>query len=216
MALDQGHAQPPPSDLSKRTLPLVRLDAVPGVGSASWWRIGKSRFPPLHYSSDPGWRFSRRDMPGTLYLGESTAVCFWEVFWDDLATRAPSDRRLDYAQVEERSAWEAVVRGDIQVVDTLDAEGMIEIGAHGGTFSGPYAICQDWAQAMRGHPSKPAGILYESVRQIGAKCLALFQEYEGSHAPAFGAGVRLIDQPDLLTLLAKYGGPPASLKSPPP
>ncbi len=153
-------------------------------------------------------------MPGTLYLGETTDVCFWEVFWDDLATRTPSDRRLDYAKAAERSAWEAVVPGDGLLVDTFDADGMIEIGAHGGTFSGPYSLCQDWAKALRSHPEKPQGILYESVRKIGTKCLALFQEHEGTHAPSFGAGVKLIDHPDLATLLAKYGGLPPSLKNP--
>jgi len=115
-----------------------------------------------------------------------------------------------------RSAWLAVVSGDVQLVDTFNAGGMIEIGADGGTFSGPDSVCQEWARALRSHPERPQGILYESVRKIGARCLALFQEYEGTHAPSFGAGVKLIDHPDLLTLLAKYGGAPPSLRTPPP
>lgn len=190
---------------------MVRLSEITNSSSTLWHRIGKTKHPPRYYSTDPGWRFSRRDMPGTLYLGETTDACFWEVFWDDLATRAPADRRLDYAKIEERSAWRAAVPSDLLLVNTLNPEGMIEIGAHGGTFRGPYSICQDWAKALRIHPAKPHGILYESVRKIGTRCLALFQEYETTHAPTFHSGVPLTHHPDLVVLLTKYGDVPPSL-----
>jgi hypothetical protein len=211
VAVDQGYAQPPPADLAKREIPLVKLSALP---EKAWCRIGKTKHPPLYYSTDAGWRFSRPDMPGTLYLGCKVETCFWEVFWDDLATRPSNERRLDYGKVAERSAWTAVMPADLVLVDTYDSKGRIEMGAHGGTFNGPYSICQQWAKALREHPLKPHGILYGSARDLGSRCLALFAEYQGTHAPTFKDGTPLVDHIGLVSILSAYGIPPVIRNGP--
>ena len=140
-----------------------------------------------------------------LYLGDSVDTCFWEVFWDDLVSRPVNERRLDMAKVDERSAWECVLPAPLQVVDTLAPGVLREICAHGGTFLGPYKICQMWAKALREHPTKPAGIRYESVRNKGSICLALFQERCETLGWDFGTGVPLRSHLGLAKRLAALG-----------
>ncbi|MDX2187828.1 MAG: RES family NAD+ phosphorylase [Opitutaceae bacterium] len=207
MASDLGHAQLPPADLAKRTFPLKTLAA----GRTRWHRIGKTRFSPGYFSTDSGWRFSREDMPGTLYLGDSPETCFWEVFWDDLVSRPEGERRLDRAKVAERSAWEVTLPAALRVVDTFDARLLRAIGAHAGTFLGPYSTCQAWAKALREHPSKPDGLRYESARNRGSVCLALFAERCEKLPWDFGSGTVLTSHAGLAGTLATEGGllPPA-------
>ncbi|WP_404420698.1 RES family NAD+ phosphorylase [Nibricoccus sp. IMCC34717] len=202
MAADKGNAQPPPADLASRTFPLRPLPAA----GPSWHRIGKTRFAPGYFSNDSGWRFSREDMPGVLYLGDSPETCFWEVFWDDWVTRPPADRRLDRGKLEERSAWEVALPAPLRVVDTLDAKVLRALGAHGGTFLGPYVICQAWAKALREHKLKPDGIRYESARNKGSVCLALFAERCEALPWRFGKGRALMKDPGLTAALSATDG----------
>jgi hypothetical protein len=212
MAIDRGEALPPPADLASRKITLKPLLPDPAL---QWHRIGKTRFSPRYFSTDDGWRFSREDMPGVLYLGDSIDTCFWEVFWDDLVNRPVDERRLDMAKVDERSAWECLIPASLQVVDTLDPRVLREIGAHGGTFLGPYKICQMWAKALREHPAKPAGIRYESARNKGNVCLALFQERCESLEWDFGTSVPLRSHLELAKRLAALGrGLPPSIIAP--
>src|SRR5882724_1051615 len=202
MASDKGASSPPPTDLHERELKLVDATARRG---ADWFRIGKTRYAPLYFSQDDGWRFSRPDMPGVLYIGESAETCFWEVFWDDLANRKPVDRKLDSGKVDERSLWVVTIPPGIRVVDTFSAAALQDMSAHTGTFSGPYVICQAWAKALREHPQKPHGILYESARNRGTACLALFEESCKPLAFQFTGMSALRDSVALATSLAKYG-----------
>ncbi|HEU5080376.1 MAG TPA: RES family NAD+ phosphorylase [Opitutaceae bacterium] len=195
---------PPPSDLAERHIPTILLSELPVT---IWHRIGKSKHPPAHYSTDAAWRFSRPDMPGTLYLGASAEICFWEVFWDDLATKPPAEHRIPHKKVMERSAWTATLPKPLSVVDILDPIGLQEMGAHGGTFRGPYSVCQDWAKALREHPEKPQGILYDSVRLAGGRCLALFAEYATDFPANFSDQTPLYTHAKLADLLEKHGFP---------
>lgn len=198
MALDQGHAQPPPADLAGRLIP---IDTVSGV----WCRIGKAAFSPLYYTDSDGWRFSAPTMPGTLYLGIDPPTCFWEVFWDDLAARSPGDRRLDDAKVTERSLWEITLPRPMRVIDTTKPETLRALSAHGGTFLGPYSICQQWAAALRVHGCAADGLIYESARNKGQACLALFAERTKTDAWVVpGAGVELKNASALAPLLAAH------------
>jgi hypothetical protein len=144
-------------------------------------------------------------MPGTLYLGASADVCFWEVFWDDLATRPPAERRLSHKKVIERTAWTTALPAALSLVNSTHPAGLQEMGAHGGTFRGPYSVCQAWAKALREHPQKPHGILYESVRLTGGLCVALFAEYAGTFALKFENKTPLNELGSLGDLLDKYG-----------
>jgi hypothetical protein len=202
MASDFGQALPPPSDFATRTFPLKTLTSR----RAKWHRIGKSRFSPGFFSQDTGWRFSRGDMPGTLYLGDSPETCFGEVFWDDLVSRPVAERRLDRAKLAERSAWQVCLPAVLRVVDTLDAKVLRALGAHAGTFLGPYAVCQEWAKALRGHASLPNGIRYESARNKGSVCLALFAERCEKLPWDFGKGTPLLTHKGLAETLRTGGG----------
>ncbi|HEX2101747.1 MAG TPA: RES family NAD+ phosphorylase, partial [Candidatus Synoicihabitans sp.] len=204
MARDQGEALPPPSDLANRRLDLRLLASDTRGSAAGWRRIGKTARSPVFFSNHPGWRFSSPDLPGTLYLAESPEVCFWEVFWDDLVTRAEAHRALDLAKVAERSIWTLQLPARLRVVDTFDAATLREIGAHGGTFSGPYRVCQAWAKALRQHPERPDGILYESVRHRGGRCLALFAETCEALAWEPQDQRALRECPELAALLLRY------------
>ena len=199
MALDQGPATPPPPDLGAR---LLRLREVSGP----WHRIGQARFSPLYYSQDPGWRFSSASQPGVLYLGDTPETCFWEVFWDDLVSRPPAERRLDAAKVNARRLWALNLPGALRVVDTTAAATLHALGAHGGTFLGPYANCQAWAAALRIHPTAPDGLLFASARHTDRVCLALFAErtaHLGWAAPTSGQELRAI--PGIAPVLSTHG-----------
>lgn len=208
MASDLGHAQPPPADLARRQLPIVLWNEQ---GTGPWFRIGKTRFKPGFFSQDPGWRFSSKDMPGTLYIGDSVETCFWEVFWSDLATRPPAERRIDMSKITERSAWRLAATANVLLVNTFDPEGMREMSAHSGTFLGPYAICQAWAKAIREHPARPHGILYESARNRNALCVALFEERCGTVELDFTDQTPPASSRELAQLLRRYGDLPPAL-----
>lgn len=202
MARDHGQAVPPPPDIAMRPLPL--RDAI-GI-ARDWYRIGKTKFSPIFYTQDSGWRFSAPTMPGTLYLGDSPEACFWEVFWDDLISRPENERRLDDAKVRARSLWRIKLPAAFHIVDTTDPDTLNEIGAHGGTFSGPYAICQQWAAELRTHPANPDGLCYESARRKGRKCLALFSERTAASAWSLpGDGTPLPESAELAALLVSHG-----------
>lgn len=201
MALDRGKADPPPADLAARSIPL-RDD----LAARDWFRIGLAVHDPLYYSTSDGWRFSSPAMPGTLYLGDAAETCFWEVFWDDLVSRAPAERRLDERKVRDRTLWEMPLPRQVRVVDTTSAAVLRTIGAHGGTFGGPYEMCQRWAAALRAHPSAPDGILYESARDKPHLCLALFAERTAHDAwAASGPGIPLVESTVLAAVLRSNG-----------
>lgn len=202
MALDHGHALPPPTDIASRALPLKDATLI----APAWYRIGKTRFSPIFFTQDDGWRFSASTMPGVLYLGDSPDTCFWEVFWDDLVSRPENERRLDDAKVKERSLWQIELPAAFRIIDTTDPDTLNSIGAHGGTFSGPYAICQQWAAAFRTHPANPDGLCYESARRKGRKCLALFSERTAASAWSVPSdGNPLPESAELADLLVSHG-----------
>ena len=197
MAADRGTAQPPPGDLSGRTFDLAGISA-----GTPWFRIARSTQSPVFFSQSDGWRFSAPAMPGTLYLADREETCFWEVFWDDLVSRPPGEQRLDLARVAERSLWKLSLPRLCHVVDATDPVTLRRLGAHGGTFLGPYAVCQQWAAALRSHPLNPDGILYESARDKGRRCLALFAERIGAENwPPPGAGHSLVGASSLAALI---------------
>lgn len=198
MARDLGVSKPPPADLAARSFPLTDAPL------REWRRIGKTKHDPIYFSVDDGWRFSRADMPGTLYVGETAEVCFWEVFWDELVTRPEDERRLDRARVDERSIWRLELPRELRLVNTLDPATLRCLEAQSGTFLGPYSICQDWAKALRSHPCRPDGILYESARHRGGRCLALFEEALESTPLSANDPKSLRAEAELTTLLLTH------------
>ena len=197
MAIDKGEPSRPPLDLREREITLTPIGPNSGTPWLSWSRIAKTKRGPIYFSQDSSWRFSREDMPGTLYVAQNPATAFKEVFWDDLVSRPPRERRLDRLKIEERSLYLCALPKLLEVIDATNTDTLDALSAHGGTFGGAYSICQDWAFALRAHSSKPEGILYESVRNKGNLCLALFEEHCAKLAWEFSGGDLLIDTPEL-------------------
>lgn len=166
MANDGGKSHAPPADLHERELQLVSAPT-------RWVRIYRPQLGPCFFSPDPRNRFSSAAL-GVLYLGDVPATAFWELFWVDLGERRRGDRRIGKAKLDERVICTARTGRGFQVFDATDARTLNTVSAPSATFSSDYDNCQAWARALFSHPAKPDGILYESARTKGAKCLALF------------------------------------------
>jgi hypothetical protein len=136
-------------------------------------RIYRPAHGPCFFSRNPSNRFSSASL-GVLYLGDAPATAFWELFWDDLGTRRPRDRRIGRAKLDEREICTARIPSGLRVFDATNAKVMNALSAPSATFSSDYDNCQAWALALFSHLGKPDGILYESARTKGATCLALF------------------------------------------
>ncbi len=192
MSDDRGHAVPPPIDLATRTLPL----GVVAKGTR-WWRVHRSVLGPCHFSESRANRFSS-DGLGALYLADRDITAFWEVYWDDLATRPPDQRRIARAKVDERSVCRVTVVRDLSVFDATDDASLLAVSAPTATFSSDYGTCQAWAVALAAHPSKPSGIKYRSARQASGVCAAFFalraacDDFRFGPSKAVGASTSLV------------------------
>ncbi len=193
MANDRGKSVGPPLDLWDRELHLVSAHT-------RWVRIYGPKSGPCYFSPKPSNRFSSASL-GVLYLGDAPATAFWELFWDELGTRRPGDRRIGKARLDEREVCAAVLGRRLQVFDATDAKAMNAVSAPSATFSTDYDTCQAWALALSAHPAKPDGILYESARSKGAKCLALFGGRVQCPDITWSAGRLLTQEVAILTAL---------------
>ncbi len=181
MASDTGGTAPPPGDLAARELPLRRLDAGGG-----WWRIHRRAQDPCFFSRNTANRFSSANL-GVLYLADDAVTAFWEIYWDDLGTRAPAERRIARAKLDERALARVSLRRPVRVFDASDAHVLKAVSAPAATFSGDYGRCQAWALALASHPEAPDGILYPTARHRDGVCLALFEARVAADAFRFGA-----------------------------
>jgi len=196
MANDQGAAVPPPADLHERPLQLKKL--APG----RWWRVHRASLGPCYFSRDPGNRFSRVGLD-VLYLADRQVTAFWEIFWDDLATRPPAERRIARARLDERRMAPGRLKRTVAVFDATSAKQLKIVGAPTSTFSSDYGNCQAWAAALAAHPQKPEGILYPSARTLGNQCLALFRSPSlDCRTLAFGPSVSISKSAEILADLA--------------
>jgi hypothetical protein len=169
MAIDRGASVEPPADLAQRELLLKTLRSKP------WWRIYRNAHGPCFFSGDTGNRFSSAKVE-VLYLADKPETSFWEIFWDDVVTRPPGDRRISKKKLQERQVCAATIKRRLRIFNATHPGALKAVSAPSPTFSGGYAQCQAWAAALLAHPSRPDGILYESARSKRAQCLALFAE----------------------------------------
>jgi RES domain len=197
MALDRGVPVLPPADLDRRALRLRSLR--PRV----WWRIHRASLGPCYFSQQTANRLSS---PGTavIYLGEDPLTAFWEIFWDDLATRPPDERRIGRAKLNARRLRSVKPKRTFRVLDATNPRTLNLLSAPAGTFSGPYPVCQAWAAAIAGHPARPDGILYLSARQQGGRCLALFGDRVDCAAFRFDPATPVGDSPAIVDSLSEY------------
>jgi hypothetical protein len=144
------------------------------VSPKLWWRIYRAGFGPCYFSEDPDNRFSTPGL-GVLYLADRQMTAFWEIYWDELATRPENERRIPRSTLNERRVTAVRPRREFRVFDATDAKTLKAVGAPAATFSADYDNCQSWARALADHPKKPEGILYHSDRNAGCDCLAIFK-----------------------------------------
>jgi hypothetical protein len=180
MSIDRGRPVAPPADLASRDFPLQKIPRGEG-----WWRIHRASLGPCYFSEDTGNRFSSSGL-GVLYVADRRVTAFWEIFWDDLATRAPNARVIARAKLNQRALCSASLVRPINVFDATNATRLRDVGASAATFGGDYDNCQVWAKALYSHPSRPMGILYSSARDPGRACLALFASRTGCTDLRFG------------------------------
>lgn len=196
MATDKGAAVPPPADLHKRPLRLKKL------APRRWWRIHRASFGPCYFSPDPGNRFSSVGLD-VLYLADSQLTAFWEIFWDDLATRPPAERRIARARLDERRIAPGRLKRTVAVFDATSEKELKKVGAPTSTFSSDYGNCQAWAAALAAHPQKPEGVLYPSARTLGNRCVAVFKSAAlDCRTIAFGPSAPISKSAEILADLA--------------
>lgn len=198
MASDQGRPVPPPPDLNSRKFPLRKVSA------ATWWRIYSATHGPCYFSQNPGNRFSSAEL-GIFYLADQRRTAFWEIYWDDLATRPEDERRIAASKLNQRNLIEVRCKRDFRVFDATDGKALKAVSAPVPTFSVDYPNCQAWARALAQHPSKPEGILYPSAREVRAKCLALFAGPDCSATFDLGPPVAVANSAELLAIIKDDG-----------
>jgi hypothetical protein len=140
----------PPPDLDRRELPLTELP--PPV---DWYRIHPAGTDPRFFGPDPRRPPKNRfDAPGgeygTLYLGETFAACFAEVF-----PRQRSGMLLTAARIESSQASLGSIRRPLGIV-RLHGEELAQIGATSASLDGGYDRSRRWAQAFVA-TSEPSG-----------------------------------------------------------
>jgi hypothetical protein len=140
----------------------------------TWWRLHRVAHGACFFSRDVSSRFSSEGL-GVLYLADAEVTAFWEVYWDDLAMRPPGERRISTAKLAARAVTRVTLSRDVRVFDTTSPHALKAVSASAGTFLGDYEVCQRWARALEAHPDRPEGILANSTRDAGARCLALFE-----------------------------------------
>jgi hypothetical protein len=197
MAQDRGKPVAPPADLASRKLVLRILPK-----GLRGWRIHVASLGPCHFSKDPAGRFSSPSLP-VLYLADADTTSLWEVYWDDLATRPPDQRRIAGAKLDQRAVCRVTLQRDVPVFDATDGKSLRTVSAPTATFSGAYEVCQVWAAALFAHPRRPEGIHYRSARSASGACTALFAPRVACSDLRFGTSRRITQSKALLLELER-------------
>lgn len=182
----------PPADLAARALPIA--EAGPGTALC---RIHRSAHGPVHFSPGPGKPPAGRF--GVLYAGLSFACAFAEAL-----LRNPARKLVSVAEIEARSLALVDLRAEVRLVD-LTGAGLSRLGLDARFLSGGYDTCGAWADALHGHPERPAGILYPSRFDPSERCVALFDRAAPALHPATESLPLTELLPDVAAALDGYG-----------
>jgi len=158
-----SHPEPPPS---------FRL-LVRRV-SGTWYRIHRTRHPPLYFGRTPRNRF---DAPagefGVLYVARDAHGAFIETFGHETGVRYVTETELAARSIAVISTRRALRLADLR------GEGLARMGADAQLTSGPdYGLPRRWARAIHDHPRKPDGILYRARHDPARFCAAIFDRTE--------------------------------------
>ena len=161
-----GEHPEPPSDLATRE-PL--LDEMP-VG-AILSRLHAKGKNPLSFGRTGGNRFDSPDFTyGVLYSGLDEYCSFIETYGQTTGIRTVTERALDG-----RHLAHLELLCPMKLIDLSNSGGLARIGADSRLFSGSHSIAQRWSAALRGHPSKPDGILYPARHDAARNACAIYE-----------------------------------------
>jgi hypothetical protein len=177
-------APEPPANLSQISLPLTEV-------ATTWVRLSaKHHSSPIFWSRAGRYRF---DSPtarwGVCYTASSIPAAFQEVFGNKIRYNKP----LDWAEIENTSAWHIIVPASIRVL-ALFGETLTIIGATLQCFVSSYPKSQRWAAVLMDNPSDLDGVVYLG-RRCGVLCLALFGDT--SSPRKYQAGIDAVRLGDL-------------------
>lgn len=183
-AEDRGRPNQAPAVLAKAPAPTASSHEV--SNRTRWWHNTHHLNPaPLGFSDRPA-RFSAPGLPrSVLYLATDAIACFWECGLGlDLRDRFENDRTLTRAALESRHEYSLSLDcSRLRLFDSRRPESRRAIGAKTvACFTADYAIARGWAALLMTSAARIDGILYESVRQGPAVCLALFDTPDGRDA----------------------------------
>ena len=161
-----GEHPEPPSDLTSRE-PLVAEMPV-GVMLFRLHAKGKC---PLFFGRTRGNRFDSPDSSyGVLYAGLDEYCAFIETYGQTTGIRRVTESALDGRHL----AHLELLR-PMKLIDLSNSGGLARVGADSRLFSGSHAVAQRWSAALRGHPSKPDGILYPARHDAARNACAIYE-----------------------------------------
>jgi hypothetical protein len=159
-----GEHPEPPSDLATRE-PLLAEMPVGAILS----RLHAKGKSPLFFGRTGGNRFDSPDFTyGVLYAGLDEYCSFIETYGQTTGIRTVTESALDG-----RHLAHLELLCPMKLIDLSNSGGLARIGADSRLFSGSHAIAQRWSAALRGHPSKPDGILYPARHDAARNACAI-------------------------------------------
>jgi hypothetical protein len=187
--------RPPPFDLERRKLSLVRVPKTV-------FRISRLEHSnPFFWSRRGLWRF---DTPegrfGILYIGEDLETALLEVFGDSwLNSRVLSVAELRLYEVQ---AFEA--NAELRVAD-LTGKNLNRLGTDASLFaSTDYLLTQEWSRQLMIHPQARDGIRYHSRKNPKKFDYALYDTDGAKSGLRLYRREALLESTDLPALLDKY------------
>jgi hypothetical protein len=162
---EQPCEHPEPGDLTARSPLSVEL--TPGT---TFSRIHDRNYGPIFFGRTGRYRFDSPDRNfGVLYVGRDESCAFIETFGQETGIRVVTRTAL-----EERHLSYLKTTLPLTLIDLASSGSLAHLGADSRLFSGSRAVAQRWSAALRGHPVKPAGILYPARHDPARNACALF------------------------------------------
>ena len=161
-----GEHPEPPSDLATRDPLLAEMPA--GFILSRLHPKGKS---PLFFGRTGGNRFDSPDSSyGVLYAGLDEYCSFIETYGQTTGIRTVTESALDG-----RHLAHLELLSPMKLIDLSNSGGLARVGADSRLFSGAHAVAQRWSAALRGHLSKPDGILYPARHDAARNACAIYE-----------------------------------------
>jgi len=159
---------PPPSDLSRRDLPIV-LQAGP------FYRVHAEGYGALYFGQK-GRYDSRFDIDiGVMYVAVEPEGAFLEAVLRDCGLGGDV-RMLSESFLASRKLSKIELTRALRVVDISD-DGAAKLGLDMRISTGSdYRLSQAWALALWKHPERPDGLLYASRHNASQRCLAVYRQ----------------------------------------